>query len=256
MFCPHCGNQVKDGAKFCAHCGSSIEARDTQAKTSASIDSSASSIASKASAISQGTNKSACPPVVQQPKDKTQSKTGLIIGCVIGVLALIAAIVVAVFMIFGNQSEGDKYYDKNQMVEMGSAVSTGITNTDNESLNVGNTAASNTNENAASVPSSGQALESADHILPDVATRNYSETELEALTDEELYYARNEIFARHGRGFKNQDLIDYFSSKTWYSEQYSPSDFDAMPSPLNEYEKANSDLIREIESDRNSPYLN
>ena len=251
MFCPHCGNQVKEGAKFCARCGASIETRDAQSKTPASIDSSVSSIASKPSAISQD----AYQPGVQKPQDKTQSKTGLIIGCVIGALTLIAAIVVAVFMIFGNQSEGDRYYDKNQMVEMESTASTGTTNTDDESLNVGNTAASNTNENAASVLSSGQALESADYILPDVATRNYSEAELEALTDEELYYARNEIFARHGRGFKNQDLIDYFSSKTWYSEQYSPSDFDAMPSPLNEYEKANSDLIREIESDRNSPYL-
>lgn len=94
-----------------------------------------------------------------------------------------------------------------------------------------------------------------DYILPESDCRMYTRAELEELSTWELYLARNEVFARHGRQFKNEDLASYFSSQSWYNGEHSPDDFDGWFSP-NEYEKANMDLILEIEHERNSPYLN
>lgn len=71
----------------------------------------------------------------------------------------------------------------------------------------------------------------------------------------DLYHARNEIYARHGRMFSDPSLQDYFNSKTWYNPQYSPSEFDSMPSPLSDIERKNSDLMLQIEREQNSPYI-
>lgn len=92
------------------------------------------------------------------------------------------------------------------------------------------------------------------YVLPASDSEYYTRDQLEDLSDWELYLARNEVFARYGRQFKNNDLADYFSSQPWYNGKYSPEDFDGWFSP-NEYEKANTDLILEIEHERNSPYL-
>ncbi len=97
--------------------------------------------------------------------------------------------------------------------------------------------------------------EASDYVLPESDSRYYTEDELEGLSTLELYYARNEIFARHGRTFNNEDLNEYFGSQPWYHGEYSPEDFDSWFAP-NEYEKANAALIGEVERELGSPYLN
>ena len=92
-----------------------------------------------------------------------------------------------------------------------------------------------------------------DYMLPESNTRTYSESELSSLSNYELYIARNEIFARHGRTFNNADLQSYFGSKSWYSGTVSPDAFD--DSVLNQYEKANIEAISKIENDRGSSYV-
>ena len=94
-----------------------------------------------------------------------------------------------------------------------------------------------------------------DYILPDSATHLYSASELEDLSDYELYIARNEIFARHGRGFASEELQSYFDSKDWYTRQYDPAEFDAQSGILNDTEIANSETIRSVEQQRGSAYV-
>lgn len=94
-----------------------------------------------------------------------------------------------------------------------------------------------------------------EYVLPDSGSRYYSRDELEQLSLWELYLARNEIFARYGRGFKNQDLVDYFATRSWYQQKYTPEEFDSMASPLNDYELKNTQAMLEIEKERNSPYV-
>lgn len=91
---------------------------------------------------------------------------------------------------------------------------------------------------------------SGEYVLPDSSNRFYSVEELSGFSDWDLRLARNEIFARHGRGFNDPDLQNYFYSRSWYTRVYSPEEFDSMPSPLNEYETANVQTIRAIETSR------
>lgn len=99
----------------------------------------------------------------------------------------------------------------------------------------------------------GSLSDSNGYVLPESSSRTYSNAELEEMSDYELYLARNEIFARHGRIFKNSDLQEYFGSKSWYDPRYTPEEF--SESMLNANEKANIERMAKIEQDRNSPYI-
>ena len=107
---------------------------------------------------------------------------------------------------------------------------------------------------SASKKSGGSSLsDSNGYVLPESSSRTYSNAELEEMSDYELYLARNEVFARHGRIFKNSDLQEYFGSKSWYDPRYTPEEF--SESVLNANEKANIERMAKIEQDRNSAYI-
>ncbi len=83
------------------------------------------------------------------------------------------------------------------------------------------------------------------YLLPDSATRYLTEEDLAPLTAEECCFARNEIFARHGRIFKTPEIADYFASKTWYHGTVAPERFDDKV--FNEFERANVQFIQAYE---------
>ena len=87
-----------------------------------------------------------------------------------------------------------------------------------------------------------------EYIFAQSDSEYLSRSDLEGLTEQELSYARNEIYARHGRRFQDAGLQSYFDSKDWYSGTVAPEDF--TESMLNEYEKANAELILEYEKDK------
>ena len=90
-----------------------------------------------------------------------------------------------------------------------------------------------------------------DYILDFSHQREVTEKDLEGLSLAELRIARNEIFARHGRQFKDSMLNQWFYSRTWYLNlpaKYSPADFDALsPGPLSRLESDNAGFILEYE---------
>lgn len=89
------------------------------------------------------------------------------------------------------------------------------------------------------------------YVLPESATHLYSEAEVSGLSEWDLSIARNEIYARHGRGFADQELAAYFAGQSWYRQQYTPEQFDALsPSPLNDVERANAALLLKVEKDK------
>lgn len=98
-------------------------------------------------------------------------------------------------------------------------------------------------------PSSGGTF-----VLPDSATRLYSTDELSGLSDWDLYIARNEIYARHGRMFSKDDLQNYFNGQAWYTPLYSPEQFDSM-GLLSSTEQQNAATILSIEQSRGSQYI-
>ena len=86
-----------------------------------------------------------------------------------------------------------------------------------------------------------------DFVLPKSDTDIISKDDLNGLTAEECKIARNEIYARHGRKFKDAKLQEYFSSKSWYQGTIEPDDFNERD--LNEIEIKNKDLIIEFEKE-------
>lgn len=98
-----------------------------------------------------------------------------------------------------------------------------------------------------SVPSSSQGS----YILPDSSTRVYSASELSGLSSWELMMARNEIYARHGRGFNDAEIAQYFNGQSWYHQEYSAEQFDKLsPSPLSSVEQKNVATILKLEKSR------
>lgn len=90
-----------------------------------------------------------------------------------------------------------------------------------------------------------------EYVIPNSDSTYLDKDFLETFSNEDLRLARNEILARHGRMFNSEDLQNYFNSTSWYSGTIPGEEFDAdMDSYLNEYEKANINLIKEVESER------
>jgi hypothetical protein len=82
-------------------------------------------------------------------------------------------------------------------------------------------------------------------VFYDSDVRALEQDELDDLSLDELAYARNEIFARHGYSFKMKKFRDYFNEKSWYEAE---ENFD--PSSMNDIENDNVMLIKREEERR------
>lgn len=89
------------------------------------------------------------------------------------------------------------------------------------------------------------------YIFPNSDKELLTEADLEGLSAEECKRARNEIYARHGRKFKDEEVQAYFEAFDWYEGVIEPDDFEE--DMLSEIEKANRDLIVAYE-EKNSFY--
>lgn len=88
-----------------------------------------------------------------------------------------------------------------------------------------------------------------DYIIPDSDKRRLTESDLEDLTPRELTYARNEIYARHGRKFQSRELQKYFDSMEWYEMDESFDDRD-----LQGVERQNAEFISNYQKDNGKTY--
>ncbi len=88
------------------------------------------------------------------------------------------------------------------------------------------------------------------YILPQSDSQYLTEADLSNLTVKGVCYAKNEIYARHGRKFLAEELQKYFGKQTWYSgtleagEETDQKIVDIM----NEYEKSNKDFLAQAET--------
>lgn len=95
----------------------------------------------------------------------------------------------------------------------------------------------------------GDIIDDPTFIFSDSDRRYLNEEELVKLSKQDLEYARNEIYARHGYIFKSPKYTSYFYKKTWYDYQALSEEFTDNPSAyLNDYEIKNIELIKKIEN--------
>ena len=79
-------------------------------------------------------------------------------------------------------------------------------------------------------------------------TKYYSKEDFQDVPPLIIYLAKNEIYARHGYIFKDENLNNYFKGQLWYIPLISAEEFDG--SILNEYERENLKLLAEIDKYR------
>lgn len=87
-----------------------------------------------------------------------------------------------------------------------------------------------------------------EYIFPESADDTIPYDNIENKSDEELQLGRNEIFAKHGRIFKNPELRTYFEGKSWYNGTILPEQF--SDSMLSRVELSNVREISDVEFQR------
>lgn len=83
-----------------------------------------------------------------------------------------------------------------------------------------------------------------EYVIPTSSTILLTKEALVDFNDNDLWLARNEIYARHGRKFNNYYLQNYFQACSWY-EEADVTSFDEAS--LSKTEKSNIALIKELE---------
>lgn len=80
------------------------------------------------------------------------------------------------------------------------------------------------------------------YIFSNSSSAYLSNSDVSALSDNNLTIALNEIYARRGRIFKDPALSSYFNSKSWYTPKYTQAEFDKNVT-FNGYEQKNLQLM-------------
>ncbi|MCD8083529.1 MAG: YARHG domain-containing protein [Clostridiales bacterium] len=78
-------------------------------------------------------------------------------------------------------------------------------------------------------------------IFPNSSTERISEAAVRALSDEDLRYAINELYARHGYIFKDDELRAYYEKYSWYNKTVRPENF--SENLFNSIEKENMKIL-------------
>lgn len=83
------------------------------------------------------------------------------------------------------------------------------------------------------------------YILPTSSAEYLTDADVKHLTARQATLAKNEIFARHGRRFRDESIQRYFEDQSWYLGIYAPDSvtFD----DLSEVEQANVLLLKKYE---------
>ena len=291
MKCIECGHELKDGAIFCIRCGAmqvSMDGKPLESEQSwPEVEPQAGAAGFRSStdgALHAAQSKN--PRTFKQPPKRNGGRIALII--VIAVI-VIAAIAFAVSSLGGASTSGSSSSASSAATSSSSAsasssaassASSAAASASSESASASSASDASSAAAASSSAESQQAAPEPEpepapapepapepepapapasyndyYVLPDSDSYYYSYDELDSMSTYDLYLARNEIYARHGRMFNNSDLQDYFNSQEWYEPLYTASTFDSMPEQLSDVELQNAKLMRQVEADRNSPYL-
>lgn len=186
-------------------------------------------------------------------KDK-KTNVWVPVAVIIGIL-LVAMIVLTVFMVVTGRSAGNtgssssKYHaDSTQSDVKPQDSDDYIQDVSLDEFSIGGSSddsSASDNAEAAEV-----AMEDSNgYILPDSDSRKLKKSDLAGMTAQQLSYAKNEIYARHGRVFKSSELQDYFNEKNWYEENDDFKDED-----LSKKEAENTKFIAAYQKDNDLEY--
>ena len=91
--------------------------------------------------------------------------------------------------------------------------------------------------------------DNSEYIIANSSQAELTEYDLQGLSAQELTYARNEIYARHGYIFNSSELNEYFNSKSWYKAD------DSFSGTLEGVEQKNAAFILEYQTQNGLKYI-
>ena len=179
-------------------------------------------------------------------KENTDIKQYVLIGVAVVIIVLLAVILVVLI----KDKNGSDTQNEETVIES-------LNNSD-ETEDLGNSEDSNgvdasvddeegTDDEENQDESEEEEEEDAEFVIKDSDTRMITKDDIEDLSQEELRIARNEIYARHGRKFKDDSLQAYFESCSWYEGTIEADAF--TENMLSDIERANANLIADREKE-------
>ena len=227
--CSHCGFKVLDNQRYCPKCGFSVNSINNEEKK---LNSNWDKI--------DDTAKIEMPIIPDTPHKKTLNKKLIITTIILSVVVLSILTIILMYHNKGSEvipiintgGDGGNTIDTGG----GNTIDTGGGNTidtggntggngGNTGGNGGNTGGngggntdSNTGNSKNDVNYYIEKYKDRDFIFPDSDSVELTYNDLNSLSVEELFIARNEMFARYGYIFDdNSNLTKFFKSKKWYS---------------------------------------
>lgn len=261
MNCPYCGAETREGQRYCTACGGDLRAAAAEAteqrpkidlsdffdelpaerpepKPTPAPETPVSPQPVKTTPAPRPAARTAAPSQPEKKPEKAREKskdTGLNAALMIVLILAVAVVTFVLLLLFWPKEEnpGAPRYD--QGVQAGSVI---------EHQTPTEAPAPTETPEPTPEPTVDPATE---YVLPESNVRYLTEEDLRSLSHEELCFARNEIFARHGYIFQQEQIDAYFAGKSWYRGTVTGADF--RDSVLNEYELANISLIVAYEKD-------
>ncbi|MBQ9043758.1 MAG: YARHG domain-containing protein [Eggerthellaceae bacterium] len=283
MKCIECGHELKDGAIFCIRCGAMQVSMDgkpiERGEDWPDVDVQADRTGYRSSTDGALHSAQSKNPRGFQPAP--QRNGGRIAAIIIAIIALIAIIAFAVVSCSGQATSGTSEDSTEAASESATAASDSASSasatSSTSSASASSTAASTASASASAASASAASQEAEQavdptqrqngqvepepeyyndyYVLPESSYYYYSYDELNSMSAYDLFLARNEIFARHGRMFNSPELQEYFNSQAWYEPLYTPAQWDSMGNQLTDAEVQNVKVMQQVEKDKGSPYL-
>ena len=220
MYCRKCGQKLKETSRFCKICGTPVMLE---------------------SIIED--------EVISPVKHK--KRWPIVLMIFLGVFLIVLAILILKYKMneISEQSEvPDKQVTANEWTSQTGDSKVNLSTNDSEEDIPESVKKEVSEEDQEQTEETEMQDEASEYFIPDSDSRYLTMDDLEGYSEDDCRIARNELFARHGRKFTDENLRSYFESKSWYEGTIEPEDFD--DSVFNEYELANRDLIVEYEKEK------
>lgn len=258
MICRNCGKEIPDSAKFCKYCGTPVQ---------------------PASPAGNGNSGRIIQGQVTPPQKQKKSPLVLILVIIVIVLSAVVCLSVAAwyFKVGPFEEREEAAYDRedddsdedDDSSEASSSDSSSVSDSGNDEEN----AVDEEDEDEDEEDDNGEPVlddnEDIDYeitgvdafnngkygyILPYSDSEELTESDLEDFSNQQLTYARNEIYAREQCVFKSSELNGYFKGKEWYDPKKSRKAADYY-GKLSSIEQRNADFIRQYQDDNfGGPY--